>query len=839
MFHDKAFAQRPPTLGILARERSAADSSATTVSGALADYTRGYSQYEMSGVSNHPTLETRMDELSFLQSLSEAELTELVLIPLLIELNYQDIRYTHGMLEYGKDIVCSKYDHLDGHRYIGFTVKSSELDGSVSSSRSIREVHYQLRQALTTPFVNPFDGNEVVLSHVYLLTPYTISQICIRSLKDELRDLATGVGFIDGPRLRDLLRENIPELLSSLSTPDTRYLHLLQQRLLRMRSIPAVGTLREYTLPEVYTGGSLTPTTAHEAQYLSFTEAQPTEGQQISEITVVSPNIVVIADVGAGKTTLLEKYALDLVTSASGTPQDITSIVPFLIRLSSLPASVTASADRFRNWLEEEMMDAYGEIIDEVRERALILLDGFDEVRSGHTELGEFIQELPQQYPVGVILTSRPSRIPQLASPFAFYRLDPFNETDILVFLTKWLPGEPEKVQQLHSRILQEPTLRRFCRTPLLLTLYTALATSTKVDALPTRRTDIYEATTELLLGEWDAARNVVNQFSTGIKLYYLETLAYLTHKQGRRHIPRELAVRTASEILNSQPKTEGLNPAVLLDEIVYRSSLLRPIEGQGYEFVHLSFQEFFCAKNLVRRVALAEVQKSLYADWWKNALAFYFGLLRSMDHLRITEKKASGVGHWLMEYLSEADLTSQPTKQTIFSVVARQVLSDSEMPEAVLDIYRRHAEGLVPALRQVMQRAPEGLARGEHTRNYLRFLMSLGPSAAPDLTSDLHLVRNLGAMQVLELLADFPVLLSNEVYSNIASTLFRVAQLYLGEGIDAYSFDSRSQSRSEIQSKIRHINRNIRQLSANNATKRRKWLQQLSYIQEELGGSA
>jgi hypothetical protein len=253
-----------------------------------------------------------MDELEFLQSLSEAELTELVLIPLLVALQYQDVRYTHGTQEYGKDIVCTKRDSLDGRKYFGFTVKSAALDGSVSSSRSIREVYYQLRQALTTPFINPFDGNEVQLAHVYLLTPFSISQNCIRSLKDELRDLATGVGFIDGPKLRDLINEHVPELLNSISTPNARYLHLLQQRLLKLRTIPAIGTFREHTLPEIYTGGTLSKTTLQEARYLSFIDAPAVSGKHLASIATTASHLVVIADVGAGKTTMLEKFSLAL-----------------------------------------------------------------------------------------------------------------------------------------------------------------------------------------------------------------------------------------------------------------------------------------------------------------------------------------------------------------------------------------------------------------------------------------------------------------------------------------------------------------------------------------------
>ena len=49
-------------------------------------------------------------ELAYLQSLSEAELLELVIMPLLSRMGYRDIRTIHGTLELGKDIVFSQQD---------------------------------------------------------------------------------------------------------------------------------------------------------------------------------------------------------------------------------------------------------------------------------------------------------------------------------------------------------------------------------------------------------------------------------------------------------------------------------------------------------------------------------------------------------------------------------------------------------------------------------------------------------------------------------------------------------------------------------------------------------
>src|SRR5262245_53577808 len=87
-------------------------------------------------------------DLVFLQSLNEAELTELVIIPLLEKMGYADIRYTHGVSERGKDVVFCRNDALAGVQYLAATIKCRQLSGSVSKSNSIHEIFFQIQQAL-------------------------------------------------------------------------------------------------------------------------------------------------------------------------------------------------------------------------------------------------------------------------------------------------------------------------------------------------------------------------------------------------------------------------------------------------------------------------------------------------------------------------------------------------------------------------------------------------------------------------------------------------------------------------------------------------------------------
>lgn len=154
-------------------------------------------------------------ELKYLQSLSEAELRDLVLLPLLSRMGYINIRQLHGPLELGKDIVFSHQDPLARIRHYGLVVKGGPISGSVSSSTSARTVFNQIQQGLDTPFYD-LSGKETHLDGIYLVTPHVLSQQAVLSIRGALVGKGQSIVLIDGPALVDLIRQYSPDLTWSL-----------------------------------------------------------------------------------------------------------------------------------------------------------------------------------------------------------------------------------------------------------------------------------------------------------------------------------------------------------------------------------------------------------------------------------------------------------------------------------------------------------------------------------------------------------------------------------------------------------------------------------------------
>jgi len=155
-------------------------------------------------------------ELRYLQSLSEAELRELIIMPLLMSMGYTGVRSMHGSVEFGKDIVFSQQDPLARERHYAAVIKRGPLTGSVSNANSLQATVMQVHQSFDTPFLDPRNGREVRIDGVYLITSFPISQAAIMSCSGALDRYGSRFSIVDGPALADLIRQYQPDAIWSL-----------------------------------------------------------------------------------------------------------------------------------------------------------------------------------------------------------------------------------------------------------------------------------------------------------------------------------------------------------------------------------------------------------------------------------------------------------------------------------------------------------------------------------------------------------------------------------------------------------------------------------------------
>lgn len=719
------------------------------------------------------------NHVKFLQTLREAELTELVIMPLLEKMQYKDIRYTHGITERGKDIVFIREDQLAGDQYLAATVKSKPLTGSVSSSKSIHEVLFQLQQALREPYILPFNGEAVSLETAFCFTPFPIATTTIESISRQMRDIANRVRFVDAPRLVSLIQKHLPDLLVSLPDPESRYLHHLCNRFLRATPLGSLGETQQLTVHDLFVSTSISPIDSKDARFISFAKPDDTHSSRLPyKALFEEKGAVVIADVGSGKTTLMQRLLID--TAKSETSDVTTSSLPLFVPLAQFKQTELSSSSDLRVALEAFIKNQYGLTLSkptvESSRDHLFLLDGFDELVANHEIVIDVAKKLSTQDGCRVIMTSRPSRVPNLPG-YRFYRLNPFTDENVAEFLHKWFAFSPQLADQVNDRIQSNTSLSDLCRTPLMLTLYAILSSQGVSDSLPTRRTDVYRTVVEMLLGRWDTMRKIRNSFSADVKQQVLESISLDRHRKQERRFDHRNVRLLAEEILQAR-RGRAYNPTepeALLEELIFRSSLIRPTDGAEYqyEFVHLSFQEYFAACALQRKGA-REVLGLLEDEWWRNTLRFYFGISRSLDSVLDTvraKKTTHGFGLTLLEFLSEADYTDPEGRKRVFKIVGRDLVH-STITENELAICRRLGNDVVEALDALIQDAlivkdaPKAKRKRKQTqriknpeatwisKNLFRVLLEVNTHRAHQVLSRAHsLLSKLGNTELIEVL--------------------------------------------------------------------------------------
>jgi signal transduction histidine kinase len=147
--------------------------------------------------------------LKDLRLLSEKELTNDIIIPLLEALHYRDVRYTHGSLECGVDLLFSD-DTPFGCELCGAQVKAVSITGSKTDREgNVSELLNQASSALRASFLDPGDNTEKSLDKFFILTSGDISDVAEIELRNAVRSFGRTLRIINGHTLAKLVREKI------------------------------------------------------------------------------------------------------------------------------------------------------------------------------------------------------------------------------------------------------------------------------------------------------------------------------------------------------------------------------------------------------------------------------------------------------------------------------------------------------------------------------------------------------------------------------------------------------------------------------------------------------
>ncbi|APR83466.1 Hypothetical protein A7982_08815 [Minicystis rosea] len=302
---------------------------------------------------------------------------------------------------------------------------------------------------------------------------------------------------------------------------------------------------------------------------------------------------------------------------------------------------------------------------------ALVLLDGLDEV-AGMRERQEIARQIetlvrtwardpeppkrdgrragwiPAPPPVEaggnqVLVTSRIAgyHAAPLRDAIAHYTVQDMSGDAIDAFLRRWClaveqrqagerpPAEQERraeaQRQALSRALEHPRIQRLAVNPLLLTLLAMLNRSE--GRLPRLRIELYESATRTLVETWRetglSMDEVVDVLGPVALWIHTERPTGLASESELRRLVTEALAKWRGEDVDHLPGSFKKDVTDFI-EAVRRESGLLLARGEGlYGFAHLTFQEYFVARQITRKAATTKemVHEHLANPRWREPL--------------------------------------------------------------------------------------------------------------------------------------------------------------------------------------------------------------------------
>ncbi len=395
---------------------------------------------------------------------------------------------------------------------------------------------------------------------------------------------------------------------------------------LNLNHIPKADQERQqssFPRSELYVSRDLTRIVADDRKSIDSTE--------LLSDAVPGVRNVVIGDPGVGKSTLVGQLVYEL----SGAT---TSRCAVVVRCREIKAGDSASlvqaiidgiSDDFQLKIPEEAISdalALG--------RLLLIFDGLDEVADStdRQSLATRIQMLGRLFPLSsVLVTAR--RVGFLASyfdnrMFAVNELDQYNDAQIREYVGKWFDHVGN--YNLGQHFLRESeSLEDVRHNPLMLSLLCAVYI--EHGWLPRNRRGVYQECASLLFRRWDSMRHIEVPFdhmeygqrlmrALGYFFYTMPSANKGVEENQLRRILRSFFEDTGSALADEADE----RAKSFLDYCAERAWLLsrRGVSATGqrlFGFTHRTFQEFFAAEALARRIkdidALAKTTYKAYVE--------------------------------------------------------------------------------------------------------------------------------------------------------------------------------------------------------------------------------
>jgi predicted NACHT family NTPase len=397
------------------------------------------------------------------------------------------------------------------------------------------------------------------------------------------------------------------------------------------------------------------------------------------------PKLMVLGKPGAGKTTFLKYLAMQCMT-ANFLPDH----VPIFVTLKAF-----AESERRPSLLKFIGGDAVTLVLS--AGKALILLDGLDEVREEDTKrVISQIEQLSQQYSNNhFVITCRIAAKEYTFGSFTEVEVADFNDEQIQAFAGNWFraKGDPDRAELFWQKLRESQRIKELATSPLLLTLLCLMFEDTT--SFPANRAELYKEGLDVLLKKWDGKRKierdmVYKNLSLKRKEDLLSQIALTTFADKAYFFKQRQLEDYISDFIRNLPdaKTDAealhLDSEAVLKSIEAHHGLLIERAKGIYSFSHLTFHEYFAAREIVESrdpTVLQRLATHITEPRWREVFFLTAGMMRNaddlmramkqeIDGLMANDEKLQEFLSWVKEKSDSVEASYKPTVVRVFYFV-------------------------------------------------------------------------------------------------------------------------------------------------------------------------
>jgi hypothetical protein len=586
-------------------------------------------------VTQNKIFKTVKEKLEFLQkSCAEQELFE-DLKQLFKNKGFENVKITHGIREFGKDLVFSIHDDaFNEERWFGVIVKNKPA--SQNDFMQGNEIGNQINLALKIPYED-IKGKERETSGLFVVINGTVSGQATKIISRYIEPII--LSHIKIWDYQDLAEEiNTYSKESFLNNLQPGLNSYFQQQIKVLSDISVSNSVYDLKLDDINQIFINVQTTYSRElkkinNYVSFDDKkvkykeEDLEGS--NEILNSNENFIIHGIPTSGKSLFLKRIGIKALNANT-----IKSNAVFYFDLQnynseSLDVKLLID-EQYRSLTKGE------EFNKEDFAKIILLFDSIDFIKKEEEKIKIFIEiekfiDLKEFNSLQVIVATRNIEFlksNKLLTNFKDTELLPFNFNQALKLVKKIIPNNDHKannfIRALKNSLL-DTTLQR---TPLALTLMAILYRDDKIDLkeLPANIFELYNRFTDVYLDKWDTSRGISQLYKYEQTKNILAFIAFHLHQHGVTFISTD-ELRSFLKELRKKYNYDELNDIEnFIIHLKSRNGVFHYDKlNDLFQFFNHYFQEFFAS------LCIEDDEDSILIDnffnnWWSNAIVFYCG---------------------------------------------------------------------------------------------------------------------------------------------------------------------------------------------------------------------